>query len=761
MRLISLAGMAWRLFIKGRGGSRTRPLAAGVALGMATYVLCAAAAAVPTYHARHDRTSDRILAEDKARASASVPDRYLQAAFDDAYRGRTIHVLRLVVHGRPAALPAGLTRIPQPGTAAASPALASLLRSEPELARRYPARVVATVSASGLVGPDELVYYEGVRESALPAGANVGTSFGGARTEQPAPASIRAAVPLGVVGLLVPLLFVVGLSARLGSVSRTRRSHALQLLGLPRWQARLLEGQEVAGGALAGVGAGLAIYATTTDALARYLPVPDGVWPDMLALRPWTAFALMFGLPLLAVFAALLGSDPVGRPTRHRMPRVLPRWVLLLLPSAAALALVSRALDRGRDSDALVTGTAGAAAVLTVAGLILGGPAIAACAGRIALAGSSRLPLRLGARRVFAQPRLAARPVLAGALLTFAAGVSLTLLPVVAASSSAGDSGTLRSVFTADVLQSDIRDSRTIQQLKEVPGVRAVVRLHPVMLNEGLQVTAVDCDELNLALRTPMPACDNERLVLTADAAAVALTAPVRAIQYVERGGRLELQSLGTLGPTAQAGTDPRLQRLGSLGVAGGLVPHMLLPAKARQLPSGQPDQLLVATDGSGRAVEMARTVLLRSGATTLPLTFGEQVRRAEAPARHTRQGLLAAIALGLLVTALSLAVSLVDFMLECIRSTSALTALGMPAGTLRRALAWQTAISALPILAISAGLSLLVGWAYTASAGDGPVRLPVIEIGGVAVMVLLALLIAFTAAASTVRNRWSPTHLT
>ncbi|HEY0486921.1 MAG TPA: hypothetical protein VGD72_11785, partial [Mycobacteriales bacterium] len=125
-----------------------------------------------------------------------------------AYRDRRISADLVVDTSGGTVVPPGLDRVPAPGEVVLSPAMRAL-RSDPgtTLVERYPGRDVGTVGRAGLVGPEELVVWVGVERDRMPE-TRVVSGFGGAGVADIAdvPSELRLAVPLLVVGFLLPLV---------------------------------------------------------------------------------------------------------------------------------------------------------------------------------------------------------------------------------------------------------------------------------------------------------------------------------------------------------------------------------------------------------------------------------------------------------------------------------------------------------------------------------------------------------------------------
>lgn len=171
------------------------------------------------------------------------PTDLLLTTGDDVWRGEQYPVVWIEPAGsaKPV-LPPGVKRLPEPGQAVVSPGLDQLASDNPELAARYPDRLV--LGTEGIRSGDELFAYVRVQEGRTLAGYKwavrsraFGTPSGAGRSFkldpllEPVPV---VAVVQGVLGfLVVPGLIVLAVGLAAASGLRDRRFEVLRSLGAP------------------------------------------------------------------------------------------------------------------------------------------------------------------------------------------------------------------------------------------------------------------------------------------------------------------------------------------------------------------------------------------------------------------------------------------------------------------------------------------------------------------------------------------------
>ncbi|NNN09437.1 MAG: hypothetical protein HKL85_09635 [Acidimicrobiaceae bacterium] len=136
--------------------------AAAVALGVA--LLLTALAGVNGLHAQTNRGAWLDTAAQTSRPTSTSSGLWWLSSSDE-FANQTIDRIDVAAAGANAPIPPGLSRLPGPGEYLASPALSTLMQSEPasELRDRYPGRQIGTIGAAGLPSPDSLIIVVGYR----------------------------------------------------------------------------------------------------------------------------------------------------------------------------------------------------------------------------------------------------------------------------------------------------------------------------------------------------------------------------------------------------------------------------------------------------------------------------------------------------------------------------------------------------------------------------------------------------------------------
>ncbi|MEE6262744.1 ABC transporter permease [Plantactinospora sonchi] len=788
-------------------GSRIRQvmMVGGVAVGVG--LLLGVLGVLPAASERTAKTTSRGVEPGPDRAEGV--DARLSVG---VWRGRELRVLLVETVGPPVAPPPGIPRTPGPGEVFASPELARALAGAhgAELAPRLPGPVIGQVGPAGLVGPEELYAVAGVPPGTL-GGEGYATGFArpvgglfssqaaytdgtGQRSESNSAATLAVLVPLAGVGLVVPVLVLVGTATRLSAATRERRASAIRLAGATPRQLRRLGGIEGATIGALGTVAGLALFHLLRAPTAVLVPVRDGLFATDVAPPLPAVLAVLVGVPVLTATAGVLALRRAVRAplaTRRHVARPQAGTDRLVPLAVGLLALAAAYVDRA----ALSTGAWHAQALLLggsvacLLGIAVGAQPLSRLAGMLLARWAPGVAGQIAGRRMLRDPATAARAVVGTALAVVVVGWLVALLPVLAPVTPTGN-GHLIGVLpegTVVVTLGDASDvDRATAALRAVPGVHVTAAVRNVTLlppqvpmsrefngdprtDQGVRAIVADCGQLAAVLGSGLPGCRPDTVHRLPDSSFDAATlASAGQLQPLGADGDrsdpaapvLRLPAaLETLTLPAGLGDDTPV----GFAIRGDLlVPPSVLAGWIgvdRWFPT-----LLVGTDGRADTVEAVRSGL---GATLLPLppaTPRESVVLERSESDGYRQ-VAVIVALAVVLTGgLSLAVTTTDAIRERRRAHAALTAIGVPARLLRRSVLLHTA---LPLL-LSVGLAIVVtsttSWLYVRLLNSDPgtvaVALPWTGYVAIGVAAVAACVLATAAALPLVRSATRPDAL-
>lgn len=740
MKLAGVVGLAAQLAV-GSPRSRKRFMLTSAGMAVAAVFLLAGSAVLPVSEAQRDRAAGRspTLERGAVRSAGML----LARRWTDVYLDRKLVVTEVAAMRSDAPPPPGLERLPRPGEIVVSPGVEAALDADVTLRERYPQRVVGTVGDAGMTGPREWLVWIGATPEAFPADY-VPASGWGSRPEDvpPLPGGLRLAVPVGLAALMFPLLALVVNAVRWGSQERDRRLAALRLSGMSAMQVRLLTAVEVGMAAAVGsIGGGLIFLALAAASAAR-LPGEGAFVADVLPPIP-AAAVIIVGLPVLATAIAVIALrrvvvNPMGVVRRSAAVRS-GRWRLLPLLVGLLTACWLIAADQ--------TGSAAAvplfvAALLIMIGLLVSAPTLCLGVAGLMLRMERSPAVLLVARRAQASAATAARVVGVVTLLVFASGWFLAVLPLADGGAPASLTQ-LNQRLKPHTLLAHIERAPAPGELDlpEVAGVAELVNVELGRSGDGfadVNAVAGDCAALSSVLRSPLPECGPESTYLAPSVGEESLRGaggPLAAYQFgSESADGVKYVELGPVRIGKVVGH--ALDGLGELGIGAGIVPVSQVPQQALRVASGR--QLLVTVSSSDPVVvERVRTAVerLQEGGNREVRDVETMMREAQSVSQTYRQVVWTGLVLAFVVSTLSLAVALLDRLIEERRGIAALRAQGVTVRTLRLVLLGQTAANLLPgalvgmvctipmaeaFFAVSEHPELTVPWAQLATVAAG-----------------------------------------
>jgi hypothetical protein len=711
--------------------------AAAVALGVG--LLLATLAGGNGLHAQTDRGAWLDTAA-QASLPTSTSARLWWLSSTDQFGNQAIDQVDLAAAGPRAPVPPGIPHLPGPGGYYASPALTTLLRSEPanELRDRYPGHQIGTIGAAALPSPDALIIVIG--HTARQLSRAPGVVEVGAIQRTPAncyacQSTIGSGPVLqfilagGAVALLLPVLILIATASRLSAARREERFAAMRLVGATPRQVSVVSAVEATVAAVAGVVAGFALFFVFRPLLYHVPFTGAPLAHSDLSLR-WIDIVLaVIGVPVAAVVSARLALrrvqiSPLGvsRRVSTRAPRIAR--VIPLLAGIGLLAYFDAAGKPGAIGGQLLELLVGF--VLLVVGLVLAGPWFTTAGSRLMTKRASRPATLIAGRRLLDNPKAAFRFISGLVIALFVASAVIGALSSIAATTNSGGASTGRDTL-ADTFcafstsncpasaQVPIVPSQVLSDLRTTPGVRGVTVVHqsPTQAPGRKSFGVVACDQL-------------------ADTAAIGTCAPGETVASV---GYFLSNVLGhnshassTVWPSAH-----------------------LSAAEAALLPV---DAVVVATDGSTGSLERVRTALERA----FPFQGGGVAVDALDPSTARLLAMIqdvtdVIIVASLIIAACSLAVNIAAGLGERKRPFSLLRLTGVPTALLRRVVALESALPLLVVASVSIVVGLVSAALYLHSQVGVAFRIPGIAYWGI-VLAGLAASLAIIASTFPLLNR-------
>ncbi len=690
-----------RLSLNGGKEAMVRVFVTAAAVALGVGLLLAALAGGNGLNAQTDRGAWLDSAAQALRPT-STSDGLWWLSSVDQFGSQAIDRVDLAAAGPNAPVPPGIAHVPGPGEYYASPALTTLIMSQPanELRDRFRGRQIGTIGAAALPSPNSLIIVIGhtARQlSRAPGAVEVGaiqrTPANCYHCQNPVGSGpvLQWILVGGAIFLLLPVLILIATASRLSAARREERWAAMRLVGATPRQISVVSAVEAVVAALTGVAAGFALFFVFRP-LLYHVPFTGAPLSQGDLSLHWIDIVLaVIGVPLAAVVAARLALrrvqiSPLGvnRRTSSRPPRIVR--IIPLLAGIALLAYFDAHGKPGSNGGQLLELLVGF--VLLVAGLVLAGPWFTTAGSRLMAKRASRPATLIAGRRLLDNPKAAFRFISGLVIALFVASALVGGLSSIAfVSSSGGGSagkGTLAELFCSfstsncpASAQVPSVPGQVLAELQSTPGVRGVAVVHQVppgqQANWGGPAGVVACAQL---AKTPaIGTC--------------ARGATVASIGYF-------LSNL--LGHNSHASSTAWPSA------------H-LSPAKAARLPV---DAVVVATDGSSRSLERVRTTLERAfpfeGA---PLGV-ESLDPSNARLLTMIQDMTDIIIVAsLIIAACSLAVNIVAGLGERKRPFSLLRLTGAPTKLLHRIVALESALPLLVVAAVSIAVGLVSAALY------------------------------------------------
>jgi hypothetical protein len=733
-----------RLVISGGREAVTRLVVLAVAVGLGVGLLLtvvAATNAVSTWNNRHAWFVTGTAYVSPGPATAGIAPLWWHPT-GDTFDGRDIYRFDVAATGTSSPVPPGITRDPGPGQYYASPALVALLRSTPadQLAGRYPGRLAGTIGDAALPSPTSLVIIIGhtpaqlahtpysVQVTSIAAGApfsdgdrpvnpnglDYTPSVGGIQ-----PQGIDLLLSVVALAMLAPVLIFITTATRLSAARREQRFAAMRLVGATRRQVSLLAATESTAAAVLGVAAGFGIFLLLRPPVAGIPFLGEPFFPAEMALSLPDILVVALGVPVAAAVAARLALrrvhiSPLGvaRRTTPKPPRA---W--RVLPLLAGLAELGFFVVQGTPSSpggevwALLPGFA-----LIIVGLIIAGPWLTMAAARVMARRTSRPGALIAARRLADDPRAAFRAVSGLVLALFITTVAVVTITT----QDAKDLTRFASPAAAAVLTDQLVPSNSIsfgpaQEPADAgagpaaPAVPLAARLRGIPSVQGVAVVRADPKLTIPGTFDNLGTYPGGSSPVSAGVVSCAQLATVPALGRCPAGATAAAFPSGGFGGPVDATTS-----------AGITWPAVNVPAS--RLARLGVDAINVATNGSGPAIEQARTVLESAYANpsgSAPSTIGDLIARDNLKNNAYQQLANTVILVSLPIAGCTLAASIAAGLADRKRSFSMLRLTGARLATLRRVVALESAVPLLAVAAVAIGTGFGAATEYASVAQD------------------------------------------
>ena len=641
--------------------------------------------------------------------------RLLMAGGEDRFAGQPLVRIFLAPLTADAPTPPGLTRLPGPGEAYASPALADLLARTPadQLAPRI-GRVVGTIGPEGLRSPQELVAVIGADPSSLTGkGAEAVTSFRTTSLPPDLPPAAILILVLAVVGALAPVAVFVATATRMAAARREQRLAALRLIGATPAQVSRLAIVEALLYTAIGAPAGVALFFLARPAVAL-IPLDGSTWwPDAMVPPIAQALLLLVLVQIVGAAAALFGMRRLSVSPLGVQQRVTPpaptAWRIVPMLAGTVVLLGSIVVLRGNSmatpEPLIVLGGSFAA---IIGGIAFAGPWLTAVVGRV-LGRVARGPAALLAARRLADDPRGSFGAIAGVIMAVFVASAFFSFAAYATMASGRWTAPLRPGEVQANLTSESSSQAVTSKLASVPGVVSVLPVRPILLGDIAKVAylawVVPCDKLLAAVDLPGAVCGGSLIHTSSPGGLPDATYPVVTFDatgnpIMPPAGQPQTQLRAdstTVSPLVPGSSDQ------PLGFPQLIVDPSALGAAAADLPF---TQLYVTTDGTAAAGERVRAAVQGIDPWARVLLSNDPVdaipQFAEV-ARIVGLGLIGSLALA----GCSLAVATTTGLLQRRRQFVLLRAAGMPISRLRALVLLQTGVPLVVVSTVSAVLGV------------------------------------------------------
>jgi hypothetical protein len=697
-----------RLALSGGRGAAIGLALTAFAVAVGTAVLLFALSFRPALDDRAERAAWRtsfILTETGTAEGADLlirPD-------VDSYGGEPI--VRVLVAGLTddPPRPPGVDRLPGPGEAVVSPALAALIKTVPadQLGDRI-GTVVGTAGDAALRSPDEMVAVIGLEPATLEElGAAPITGFDTTPKATEIPPIAILMIVLAVIGALVPVAVFVSTATRLSAARREQRLAALRLVGATASQVTWLAAVEALFVTIAGGVAGIGMFVLVRPLVAM-IPLDNATWfPGSIVPPLGPAVVLLLAIPVVGVAASVVALrrvvvTPLGVQRRQTPGMPGTRRAVPLVASLALLPISIGLLRGGGSTNVVAIGLVGVAFGGVIVGIVLVGPWLTYLVGRALHALPGGASMLLASRRLTDDPR-SSFGAIAGVIMAVFVTSAFFSFVAYANSQEFDRAGVIAAdqVYVEMPYNEGPPFAEVPARIAAVPGVRSVLPIASAEVMEAGPATAWVVPCLDLAKQFGLPVGDCGDGSAKVHMVGGDTLEPGTYTLSPDRGNRLPITF--TVGAD-DLGTFPAPD-----SPISGRLPQLIIEPDA--LPAGRapsPTKFYVTTDGSATTGEQLRTTVVAD----VPTAYVRLASESRATSRVFEEfGRVVGLGLiGTLVLAgCSLAVAVTTSTLERRRQFALLRSAGMPVSRLRALVLLQAGAPLLAVATFSAVLGIVV----------------------------------------------------
>ncbi len=681
-----------RLAVRGGREALVRLMVTALAITIGTTLLLGALAAFHGYKVASYKPC--LSCVTKATQDSSEATLWLYRK--DVYKNQTIERVDLAALGSYALKIPGVSSMPKAGEYYASPALAKLLSSVPqdELGNRFPGRQIGTIGSEALSGPDALVIIIGRTTTDLSPLSSV-THVQSVGTAQAIPTStglsaafLQFVLGISAVGLLFPMLVLVGSATRLSAARREERYAAFRLVGATPRQINTIASMDATLGAVIGVIIGTGILLALRPTLGNLAYTGHRFFAADVTPTMFGYIGVLLGVPIAAIVASLLSLrrvriSPLGvsRKATGNAPRT---WEVLPLLAGAGL-FIGAALLISRDEPNTLVVIPGL--VLIMVGIIIGGPWLTLRVTRLVAKAANGPSILLATRRLADNPKAAFRSVSGLVLAIFVGSVIAGIVPIVIKADYSTTSNELTNVLPVGLFGpqnpglASREGQQLIHQLQSYSGVKVFpIYLQPVALPsappEGPEGPPV-----------PPPAGLKPPIVMSC-----ATLKELRVLGECASG--VQTVKLTDPDKLITNHTTSLIATTASQSVSGDITGWQL---RSMLVKVTDPDSLEKVR------TLLAQRVVLSQSYNDVLLTYGEFQENARSANKNLQALVSAGIVLTLIIAGCSLAVAVGGSLVERKRPFMLLRLSGAPLTSLYKVVIWESIIPLVSVVAVAA----------------------------------------------------------